>query len=149
MNEQQQLAKIRLAAMDLLTGREYSREELRLKLTKKFENQSLIARAIERLIEENLQSDKRFAEAFIRSRVHRGQGEIRIRNELRQRGISDQLALEAIADCQVDWFALARDIALNKFGSDLPSDNAQRAKRMRFLQYRGFTYDQISSALSP
>jgi len=148
MNEQQQLAKIRLAAMDLLTGREYSKEELRVKLSKKFEDQSLIARAIDQLIADNLQSDTRFAEAFIRSRVNRGQGEIRIRNELRQRGISDQLAVEAIEACRVDWFALARDIALHKFGAEQPTDNSQRAKRMRFLQYRGFTYDQISCALS-
>ena len=149
MNEQQQLSKIRLAAMDLLAGREYSSGELRVKLSKKFENQSQIARAIDQLIAGNLQSDTRFAEAFIRSRVNRGQGEIRIRNELRQRGISDQLAVEAIEGCRVDWLALARDIALHKFGADQPSDSAQRAKRMRFLQYRGFTCDQINSALSP
>jgi len=149
MNEQQQLAKIRLAAMELLTGREYSREELRVKLTRKFDNPGLIAQAIDKLIKDNLQSDSRFAEAFIRSRVNRGQGEIRIRNELRQRGISDQLALETIENCSVDWFALARDIALHKFGAEQPNDASQRAKRMRFLQYRGFTYDQISSALSP
>lgn len=149
MKEQKQLAKIRLAAMDLLTGREYSREELRIKLSKKFDDQSLIAVVIAKLVEDNLQSDKRFAEAFIRSKVNRGQGEIRIRNELSQRGISDELYLEAIENCRVDWFALAQDIALHKFGVDQPIDRSERAKRVRFLQYRGFTYDQISHVLSP
>jgi regulatory protein len=48
----------------------------------------------------------------------------------------------------VDWMVLAREVAQRKFGQRLASDQRERAKRMRFLQYRGFNYDQIKYALA-
>jgi regulatory protein len=35
-----------------------------------------------------------------------------------------------------------------KFGSSPPQSLAERAKQARFLQYRGFTSDQIRAALN-
>jgi regulatory protein len=67
-------AKIRSAAMDLLTGREFSRAELAKKLDNRFDGDSAISAVLDRLQEEGLQSDQRFAEAFLRSRIYRGQG---------------------------------------------------------------------------
>lgn len=146
MDETKQLGLIRLTAMNLLSYREYSRLELTDKLNNKFDSSPLIDQVVNQLVGENLQSDTRFAEAFIRSRIARGQGEIRIRMELRERGIDQSLAETAIKNCEIDWFALARDIAQNKYRSPV-CDSRERAKRMRFLQYRGFTYEQINYAL--
>jgi regulatory protein len=149
--EQQQSVKpkqIRLAAMEMLAGREYLRTELAKKLAKKFDNSVFIDEVIEQLISDNLQSDERYVQAFLRSRISRGQGEVRIRMELRQRGANQVLADQAITNFEVDWFELARSVALGKFGSLHPVDNAEKAKRIRFLQYRGFNYDQINYALS-
>ena len=148
MEEKKQSAKIRMTAMDMLSYREFSRFELANKLAKKFENSPLIEAVISQLIKDDLQSDKRFSEAFVRSRISRGQGEIRIRMELKNRGIENELAQRAIDNCDIDWYSLAADTAINKFGDGRPVDNRERAKRMRFLQYRGFTYEQISHALS-
>lgn len=147
MDEKKQSAKIRLTAMNLLTYREYSRYELTEKLASKFDHSPLIDQVVNQLVDENLQSDARFAEAFIRSRVARGQGEIRIRMELRERGIDEALVNQTIDECDIDWFALARDTAENKYMDRYIADNREKAKRMRFLQYRGFTYEQISYAL--
>ena len=113
----------------------------------KFEQSSLVDQVINQLVSENLQSDERFAEAFVRSRIARGQGEVRIRMELRERGIEKDMANKAMNQCDIDWFTLARDVTKNKYGDDFAADNREKAKRMRFLQYRGFTYDQISYAL--
>jgi regulatory protein len=148
MEEEKQSAKIRMTAMDMLSYREFSRFELANKLAKKFENSPLIEAVISQLTKDDLQSDKRFSEAFVRSRISRGQGEIRIRMELKNRGIENELAQRAIDNCDIDWYSLAADTAINKFGDGRPVDNRERAKRMRFLQYRGFTYEQISHALS-
>ncbi|MCS5587829.1 MAG: recombination regulator RecX [Porticoccaceae bacterium] len=151
MEEKQQIIKpikIRLAAMDLLTGREYLRSELAQKLAQKFDNSPLIGEVLEQLISDGLQSDKRFVQAFVRSRIMRGQGEVRIRMELYRRGADKALADRAVANFDVDWFELARTVALNKFGANSPADNREKAKRIRFLQYRGFSYDQINHALS-
>lgn len=147
MDENKQLAKIRLTAMNLLSYREYSRLELAEKLIAKFDDSPLIDQVIDQLVKENLQSDQRFSEAFVRSRVARGQGQVRIRMELCERGIDKEMANQTINQCEVDWFALAKEVTKTKYGEELVADNRDKAKRMRFLQYRGFTYDQISHAL--
>lgn len=151
MTEQQQKeitpSKIRIAAMGILAGREYLQSQLAEKLAKKFDHSSHIPAVLERLVEENLQSDQRFIEAFIRSRISRGQGETRIRLELKQRGASPNLVNQLLIEAEVDWFEMALQTATVKFGQSQPADAKEKAKRMRFLQYRGYNFDQINYAL--
>ncbi|MGB0450003.1 MAG: regulatory protein RecX [Porticoccaceae bacterium] len=140
-------AKIRIAAMDLLTGREYSRAELATKLNKRFDSHASIDEVLEKIAEEGLQSDKRFAEAFVRSRIYRGHGLARIRQDIRQKGVGDELVARALEEADIDWYALAKDVAKRKFGNRPAADQRDKARRMRFMQYRGFNYDQIKCAL--
>ena len=140
-------SKIRIAAMGILAGREYLQSQLAEKLAKKFDNSPHIPEVLDRLVEENLQSDHRFIEAFIRSRISRGQGETRIRLELKQRGANIALVSQLLAEAEVDWYELALQTATNKFGQSQPADTKEKAKRMRFLQYRGYNFDQINYAL--
>ena len=140
-------SKIRIAAMGMLAGREYLQNQLAEKLAKKFDNSPHIPEVLDRLVEENLQSDHRFIEAFIRSRISRGQGETRIRLELKQRGANLALVSKLLAEAEVDWYELALQTATNKFGQSQPADAKEKAKRMRFLQYRGYNFDQINYAL--
>ncbi|MDG1705270.1 MAG: regulatory protein RecX [Porticoccaceae bacterium] len=141
-------AKIRSAAMDLLTGREFSRAELAKKLDKRFDSDPAIASELDRLQEEGLQSDQRFTEAFLRSRIYLGHGLARIRLDVRQKGIGDDLFNAAVEATDTDWFRLAREVADRKFGRSPATEQKDRARRMRFLQYRGFNFDQIKYALS-
>ena len=141
-------AKIRSAAMDLLTGREFSRAELAKKLDKRFDSDPAIDSELDRLQEEGLQSDQRFTEAFLRSRIYRGHGLARIRLDVRQKGIGDDLFNAAVEATDTDWFRLAREVADRKFGRSPATEQKDRARRMRFLQYRGFNFDQIKYALS-
>lgn len=134
--------------MDLLTGREFSRRELELKLKRKFESCLEIGEELDRLQRERLQSDERFTESFVRSRVIRGQGPARIRRDAREKGIEAPLFDQVLEIQDIDWYALAKDVAVRKFGSELAVDSKDRAKRMRFMQYRGFSFDQINYALS-
>jgi regulatory protein len=140
-------AKIRIAAMDLLTGREYSRAELATKLNKRFDNHPSIEEVLVKITEEGLQSDKRFAEAYVRSRIYRGHGLARIRQDIRQKGVSDELVGRALDEADIDWYELAKDVAKRKFGNRQAADQREKAKRMRFMQYRGFNYDQTKYAL--
>jgi regulatory protein len=131
--------------MDLLSRREHSREELRRKLTAREVPAEEIETALDRLVKEGLASDDRFAEAFVSSRLRRGQGPQRIRRELETRGVDPGLAEAELADA--DWTASARAVREKKFGPDLPGDFQERARQARFLQYRGFTGEQIRQAL--
>lgn len=83
---------------------------------------------------------------FIRSRVSRGQGPVRIAQELRSRGIADKVVREALAGDEHDWTALAREVLARQFKRP-PADLKARARQIRFLEYRGFTAAQIRAAL--
>jgi regulatory protein len=142
-----ELMLVRKAAYHLLARREYGRQEMVNKLrTKGFES-ALIDSVVEQLVTERLLSDERFVDAFVRSRGNRGYGPRRIEAELRERGISDELSDERIAagpsEEESDWVAHAAEVRRRKFGEELPQDFQERAKQMRYLEYRGFTHDQI------
>ena len=135
-------AAAREAAIRLLARREYAVAELRGRLEQRGHEPETVAAVVDELAGERLVSDERFAEAFVNSRVERGQGPMKIGAELRQRGVEPALAephLEA-----VDWVEQARAAYQHRFGNaDPPADYRERAKRMRFLQQRGFTAEQV------
>ncbi len=138
--------EIRKKAMDFLARREYGQTELIKKLADKGYVRRLVEQSITRLTEQGLQSDDRFAGAFVQSRINQGKGPVRIRLDLSQRGVSNaviEMTLEASA---ADWHRLAREVRERKFGRGEPADFKAKAKQMRFLQYRGFEQDHIQSA---
>ena len=134
--------------MDYLARREHGRGELLDKLTRFGFDADVAADAVGQLIADGLQSDERFAEAFVRSRISQGKGPAVIRADLRQRGLAESLIDIALEDADEDWRALARDVRLKKFGSDTPLDFREKARQMRFLQSRGFEQDHIQAAVS-
>ncbi|WP_323847281.1 regulatory protein RecX [Microbulbifer magnicolonia] len=140
------------AALELLSRREHSRLELRQKLADKFPSADFEA-LFARLQELNYQSDRRFAEVFARSRVQRGQGPLRIRRELQQRGIGNDLIASALEQLEADWYTLAAEQMQRKFrtpvSAALPRAQQlkERARRSRYLAYRGFPADAINWAL--
>lgn len=134
-------ADIRRAAMDLLARREHSYRELHRKLCARFIDADLVCTEINRLRDERLQSDERFAEAYLHSRAQRLYGPLRIRLELRERGIDDRLIAQVMQQSAVDWRANLQRLIVTKFGRAAPRDLKEKAKRLRFLQYRGFAGD--------
>ena len=136
----------RKKAMDFLARREYGHTELVRKLADKGFDRDAAAEAVGRLTEDGLQSDARFTEAFVQSRINQGKGPVRIRLDLGQKGIDDSTTEIALEEADPDWRALAREQRVKKFGRDLPSDFKEKARQMRFLQYRGFEQDHIQSA---
>lgn len=141
-------AAIRLSAMNALARREHSRVELARKLKGKFpEEEGTIEAVLERLGEEGLQSDQRFAESYCRSRVNRGYGQRHICYDLQQKGVSEGTALAALESLELDWFQQALTVLRKKFGFESSPDLKEKARRQRFLHYRGFGSEQIRYAL--
>jgi regulatory protein len=133
--------------MDFLARRDYGHAELVRKLVDKGFDANVAAQAVGRLRDEGLQSDSRFAESFVQSRINQGKGPVRIRADLGQKGIGDAAIEIALEEADADWRALAREQRHKKFGRALPADFREKARQMRFLQYRGFEPDQIQSAV--
>ncbi len=137
----------RKKAMDLLARREHTRAELERKLESAGFEADVVAAVTEALDDEGLQSDARFVESFVQSRINQGKGPVRIRAELREKGVAESVTDEAIQAAGVDWPALAAEVRQKKFGSAAPADFKDKSRQMRFLQYRGFESDQIHAAI--
>ncbi len=138
----------RKKAMDYLARREHGRAELLTKLTKFGFDADVADDAIAQLGDDGLQSDQRFVEAFIQSRINQGKGPAKIRADLRERGINDGLIDTGLVESEQDWHALAREVWGKKFGPAQPVDFKEKARQMRFLQSRGFDSRQIQAAVS-
>lgn len=138
-------------AVGLLARREHSVKELATKLASRGVNSALIESVMCHLIDKRLQSDERFAEVYIRQRSLKGYGPVRIGVELRERGVDDGLIStqfhRAVDEGEVDWFERAAAAYAKKYGGREIEDVKERAKRMRFLQYRGFSHEQVAAAM--
>lgn len=134
--------------MDYLARREHGRSELFEKLTRFGFEADVADDAVARLVEDGLQSDVRFVEAFVRSRINQGKGPAKIRADLREKGVNDGISDNGIEEANHDWYALALEVRLKKFGAERPAEFKEKARQMRFLQSRGFEQDQIQAAVS-
>jgi|TARA_B110000438_G_scaffold35649_1_gene35375 regulatory protein len=137
----------RKKGMDFLALREYGYEELITKLQVKGYNHKASTQALEGLKRDGLQDDMRFAESFCRSRYKQGKGPLKIIFELKNKKLPRKIIDHALDDLDVDWFELAKEARLKKFGTMPVSDFKEKSRQMRFLQSRGFDADSISAAL--
>jgi len=135
------------AAVRLLARREHSVAELRRKLRSREHDGDIVEQVVERLQEERLLSNERFVEAYVRSRYEKGFGPLRIQAELRERGVPGELVAQGIEPEGAHWTELMSRVRQKRFGSVLPDDYPERARQMRFLQYRGFVVEQIRQLL--
>ena len=137
---------LRSRALAMLTRREHSQFELRQKLAELGGESSIIDTILDEFSTQNWQNDRRFTEIFIRYSARKGQGALNIRQELKQRGITDKEMVEELL-AEHDWFDLAQQTRSKKFGEELPTERKEQARQLRFLQYRGFSSEQCWSAL--
>ncbi len=96
---------------------------------------------------ENLLSDRRFAESFVLQRVARGRGPLKIRYELRERGVSDDLVVQCMDVDRESWCKQALAVRHKRFGAEPPEDIRERSRQARFLAQRGFEQEHIRFAL--
>lgn len=139
-------SELRVAAINLLSRREYSRHELYQKLIDRTSCETTLENILDRLEEAGYQSDARFAESFLRSRINRGLGKLRIERDFKDKGIHRDLVEHVMTD-DIDWFELAMECGFKKSQSLDLLDYKEKQKLFRFLAYRGFSMDQIQYAL--
>jgi len=158
-----ELAAIRISAMNILAGREHSIDELRQKLKRKLKCKSIqrntsnddnhlsdieqlelnIEILLEQLVDDNLLNEARFAECFIRSRINKGSGPVKIRHELTKRGISSELTDVYLESSYEFWETYIEAVRSKRFGKQFPNDYKEQSKQSRFLYQRGFSGELI------
>ena len=139
---------IRNAALDILARREHTRLELTRKLKAKEFSNDEIEELLDILDQEGLQSDERYTESYVNMRRNRGYGPLKIKQELQQRGVSSNLVDLFVEFDDEVWLDTAYQAYEKKFAAKVLSSANERAKRMRFLQSRGFTGDIIQKTFA-
>ena len=76
-------------------------------------------------------------------RKSQGKGPLRVQQELKQKGIAEELIGAHLGVNDSLWWDLASEVRQRRFGSRPPTDLKDKARQVRFLQYRGFTSEQI------
>jgi regulatory protein len=139
-------ADVRRRALGLLARREYGVTELARRLTAKGVDAPLAEEVAGSLAADGLASDRRFAEAYVRSRAERGWGPLAIDRDLRQRGLAAEVFEEALGAFADGWAERLEAARAKRFGA-VPRGAGERAKQARFLEYRGFPGDLVHAAL--
>jgi regulatory protein len=146
--EQPSSAEIRAFAYRLLGRREYSLFELERRMRQKWPQLDAATRdgLLDALVAENLQSDERFTESYVRSCMQRQQGPLKIRAALRAKGVSDALISGGLEQHADQWADLAAHWLERQHPG--PLDFNARKKFYRRLLNRGFSHDQAMDALN-
>ena len=131
--------ELKARALRYLVRREHSRDELARKLAPHAASKEILEGTLNWLESTNKLSNQRFAE--IRAHIlARKYGAARIRQDLKSKGVSEEIAERTVAE--LDDVAKAKEILARKYRVPATS-REERAKRARFLQGRGFSYDTI------
>jgi regulatory protein len=132
-------------ALALLARREHSARELKSKLARRGLDADASAAAVSRLQSKDYQSDARFGEMLVRSRIAQGYGPRWITAELKTHGISESRARAMLDAAEPDWPALVRQQLRRRYGARPAANLAERAKRAAFLLRRGFDAATVQS----
>ena len=132
-------------ALGLLARREHSARELKSKLASRGLDRDETAAAVASLQAKDFQSDARFGEMLVRSRIEGGYGPRWIVAELKTHGIGESTARQLIEAADPDWADLVRRQLRRRFGAKAPADFTERAKRAAFLLRRGFDAATVQS----
>jgi regulatory protein len=135
-------AELKTRALRLLVRREHSRAELVRKLLPHAESEAALNAVVDLLQSKKQLSDERFAEERARS-LSRKYGAAMIRQDLKERGVADEIVERVSPDGDLER---ARAILSRKYRQPATT-REELAKRARFLQSRGFSYEVIRSVL--
>jgi len=147
VDDSDDVAAARDSAFRLLAQREHSTDELRRKLKKRGYSVTTIATVVASLDATHSVSDERFAESFVRVRSERGQGPLKIRAELRERGVDDGIVDAAMTATSDFWLEHAQRARTKRFGVEPPADRDTWNRQARFLAQRGYPSDLIYRTL--
>ena len=71
-----------------------------------------------------------------------------VRQQLQQKGINAELIALALEAVEEEWYALAQALYERKYQGEPFADHKEKAKRIRFMQSRGFSFDHFLHLLT-
>ena len=141
VSPEEQYEKARAVVLRRLTGSPKSRHQLAVALKEKDFNPEVVTRVLDRMEEVHLINDVEFAQTWVRGRHElKNLGKSALRRELREKGISEQVAADALEQISAeDESEAARELVRRKLqGKTVPTgpspeERAERDKVTRRL----------------
>lgn len=130
-------------AVSALSRRDYTEKQMELLIQSHSQDTDLVSELMLRLNENGYLNDNRVLDNELRKYIDKCYGKRRIRQELRQKKFSSDDIENAIEKIDADWKTLAKELKVKKFGISSSSDDKTRAKKIRYLQYRGHEMSDI------
>ena len=130
-----------------LSIREHSKLELQNKLSQKGHDLSDIRECINEFSSKDIQSDIRFTEEFIRSKLKKNKGPRLISSELVSRGITDSIINKKISEISYQEWCTVAFLALKKKLNGSSVSIEDKDKIYSFLISRGFEHKMIKYAI--
>lgn len=135
--------ELKVRALRYLARREHSRAELARKLAPHAESPASVESVLDELAIKRQLSDERYAE--VRANwLGRKYGAAKIRHDLKAHGVADAVIDRVSSEGD---YERARAILARKY-REPATTREEKAKRARFLQGRGFSYEIIRKLLS-
>lgn len=146
-NLESNLSKAKAKAFDIVARKMVTECELRTKLADKGYDEVICDIVINTMQEYNYINDYDYCLAYFDYGTSKGWGKLKIRSELKRKGVSDEVLSDAFSefeDCPEDRVF---DILERKFSDCDFSDYKQKQKIFRFFASRGFDFDSINTAI--
>lgn len=142
-------AAAKSAAVKFLALKMRSSYEISRKLSELGYEQSTIDRVIENLTEIEYIDDYKYAVKFISEKTKLKPGSIKLLTiELNHKGISDDIIEKALEEFELDEDDVAYELLKKRYFRYTSFDEKTIHKMKSFLQSKGFSYTQISKAIS-
>ncbi len=135
-------------AITLLAKKDYSSGSLRRLLSKLTEKEEYVDCVVRRLSDNHYLNDTQLINNLIDKHIKKRHGPTRIKQEIRQKGFPQELIEQKIEESGIDWYSMAKEARIKKFSDTPPAEQKEKAKQIRYLQYKGFSMDMIFEAFS-
>ena len=134
----------------LCSKAEYCRADVYRKALKDLEGDAEAAgKVVEQLVADKYVDDARYASAFAREKASlQGWGPVKIRFQLRAKGVSDADIASALQDVEPEKAEAKLQKILEAKARTLQGDPQFRLKLLKFGLGRGYNYDEVESAFS-
>lgn len=134
--------ELKIRALRSLVRRDHSRAELARKLAPYAESPAALQALLDELSTRKQLSDERYAETRA-SWLSRKYGAAKIRQDLKAHGVADALVARVSSEGELER---ARAILARKYRARATT-REEKARRARFLQGRGFSFDVVQRLL--
>lgn len=147
-NLESNLSKAKEKAFDITARKLVTEKELRQKLCDKGYDKMICDIVIDMMCEYNYIDDYNYCTSFFEHAKSKGWGIMKIRSELRKKGVSDEILSEALEEFEDSPEDRIYEILERRFDADDLKDFKEKQRAVRFFASRGFGFDSINGAIS-